>query len=115
MNKILLHVEGFAVLGLSIFMYSYSGFSWVLFILLLFVPDVAMFGYLFNNKIGAIIYNIFHTYSISIAIILFGMMVDSDITLAIGMIWLAHIGMDRMVGYGLKYPKSFKDNHLQRV
>jgi hypothetical protein len=34
---------------------------------------------------------------------------------AVALIWFAHISMDRTVGYGLKYPTSFKDTHLERV
>ncbi|RKQ33951.1 DUF4260 family protein [Oceanobacillus halophilus] len=33
----------------------------------------------------------------------------------VGLIWTAHIGMDRMIGFGLKYPTAFKDTHIQRI
>ena len=36
-------------------------------------------------------------------------------SIKLGLIWLAHIGMDRAIGYGLKYPTNHKDTHLQRV
>jgi hypothetical protein len=32
-----------------------------------------------------------------------------------GAVLVAHVGMDRAVGYGLKYPTHFKDTHLQRI
>lgn len=113
--RLLLHVEGAAVLALSLFFYGYSEFSWILFFILLLVPDVSMVGYLLNNKVGSILYNFFHTYTIPMAIITFGFIVSNQTVLAVGLIWSAHIGMDRMVGYGLKYPTEFKDTHLNRV
>lgn len=115
LNKMLLHVEGFTVLVISLYFYGYSQFSWVLFVILLFTPDFSMIGYLFNNKIGALLYNIFHTYSLSIAVIMLGLALSNEPLLAIGLILSAHIGMDRMIGYGLKYSTDFKDTHLNRV
>ena len=115
MNKILLHLEGLSVLLMSIYFYNYFQFSWVLFFVLLLAPDIAMIGYLINKKIGATIYNSIHTYSLSILIIISGLVLSSQLTLAIGLIISAHIGMDRMFGFGLKYPTNFKDTHLNRV
>ncbi|MFC0562516.1 DUF4260 domain-containing protein [Halalkalibacter alkalisediminis] len=115
MNKVFLHVEGFAVLVLSLYFYGYSQLSWLLFSILLLVPDISMLGYLLNKKVGAILYNSFHTYSLSIGIVIFGIIISNSNILAIGLIWSAHIGMDRMLGYGLKYPRAFKDTHLNRV
>ncbi|MFG6494782.1 DUF4260 domain-containing protein [Fictibacillus sp. UD] len=115
MNKIFLKLEGFAVLILSLYFYQYYQFSWVLFFILIFAPDISMIGYFLDNKIGALIYNIFHTYIISILFIFFGLLLTSETLLAIGIIWSAHIGMDRMIGYGLKYSTSFKDTHLNRI
>lgn len=115
MNKTLLHIEGFAVLALSLHFYGYSGFSWLLFFILFLAPDLSMLAYLMNNRMGAIVYNLFHTYSLAIVILFWGIMVSDDTVLAIGLIWSAHIGMDRMLGFGLKYPTAFKDTHLNRV
>lgn len=115
MNKILLHLEGLAVLFLSIYLYGYFQFNWFLFIVLLFVPDIAIVGYAVSNKVGAYVYNMAHTYTVAIVILIIGLILKSEILFSIGLIWTAHIGMDRMVGYGLKYPTSFKDNHLNRM
>ncbi|KXG09469.1 hypothetical protein AT864_02188 [Anoxybacillus sp. P3H1B] len=115
MNKILLQLEGAAILLLSLYFYSYNQFSWLLFFVLLFVPDISMIGYLFNNKVGAVLYNLFHTYSLPIGAVILGVLLSSEVVLEIGLIWSAHIGMDRMIGYGLKYPTHFKDTHLNRV
>lgn len=115
MNKVLLHIEGFVVFFSSIWLYGHCHFSWILFIVLLFAPDLSMFGYIVNNKVGAIIYNVFHTYTVTILVVVFGVIFSAPLVLAIGLIWTAHIGMDRMFGYGLKYPTEFKDTHLNRV
>lgn len=115
MNKMLLHIEGFTVFVVSLYFYGYNQFSWILFIVLLFTPDISMIGYLFNNKVGSLLYNIIHTYSLSVFIVMFGLILSNQMILAIGLILTAHIGMDRMIGYGLKYPTNFKDTHLNRV
>ncbi|GIN91794.1 hypothetical protein J6TS1_44690 [Siminovitchia terrae] len=115
MNKVLLHVEGLVVFALSLWLYGHCQFSWILFIVLLFAPDLSMFGYIVNNQIGAIIYNVFHTYAVTILVVVFGVVFSAPLVMAIGLIWTAHIGMDRMLGYGLKYSTEFKDTHLNRV
>lgn len=115
MNKILLHIEGMAVLALCLYLYGSLQDSWLLFWVLLFLPDISMVGYAFNHKTGAKVYNLFHTYSLPILLLIAGLFLSNSIILAIGLIWSAHIGMDRMLGYGLKYPTDFKDTHLNRV
>ncbi|MEW5321548.1 DUF4260 domain-containing protein [Geobacillus thermoleovorans] len=115
MNKILLRLEGVAILLLSLYFYFYNQFSWLLFFVLLLAPDISMIGYLFNNKVGAVLYNLFHTYSLPIGVVILGVLLSNEVVLEIGLIWSAHIGMDRMIGYGLKYPTHFKDTHLNRV
>ncbi|MFE8703097.1 DUF4260 domain-containing protein [Cytobacillus sp. FJAT-54145] len=115
MNKLFLHIEGLTVLILSITVYAYQDYSWLLFFILLFVPDLSMMGYAFNKKIGALVYNAFHTYSLPILILVLGVVMENQTLLSIGIIWTSHIGMDRVLGYGLKYPTDFKDTHLNRV
>lgn len=115
MEKKIIHMEGLIVLIATIYIYALNEFSWLIFFLLLLVPDVSMLAYLINNRIGAPIYNLFHTYIVSILLILIGLFLKSDVTLMIGLIWTAHIGMDRLFGYGLKYQTDFKDTHIQRL
>lgn len=74
-----------------------------------------MLAYGINNYVGAKIYNICHTYIISILIAIIGVYFKVDSVIMIGLIWTAHIGMDRMFGYGLKYETDFKDTHIQRL
>lgn len=113
--KILLHMEGIMILLLSTYFYFQLGFNWILFAALFFVPDLSALGYLKNNEFGSIVYNLFHTYSIPIVLLIFGLLINCHIYLIIGLIWVAHIGMDRMLGYGLKYPTKFKNTHLNRI
>jgi hypothetical protein len=111
----LLRVEGVALLVLSVLLYRVNGGGWLMFGVLLLAPDLSMLGYLAGPQVGAAIYNTFHTYAMPAVVGALGMIFASPLTVAVALIWFAHIGMDRTVGYGLKYPSSFKDTHLERV
>lgn len=74
-----------------------------------------MVGYLFNHMMGSWIYNIFHTDLFSFAFLLLAIVLVNQTLLAIALIWSAHIGLDRLLGFSLKYPTEFKDTHLNRV
>lgn len=115
MNKILIKLENMVVFIVCIFVYYRFDFSWWLFILLILAPDISMFGYLKGNVVGARTYNLFHTYLISTLVLLFGLVVHMDFIIEIGLIWTAHIGIDRFMGYGLKYDIGFKDTHINRL
>ncbi len=113
--KLLLHAEGLAVLAASCCAYVKIGESWSYFALLFFAPDLAMIGYLAGKKIGARCYNAAHTY-LGPAILGAGAFATHHPNLlSIAIIWTAHIGFDRLLGYGLKYTTDFKDTHLHRV
>jgi len=71
-----------------------------------------MLGYLRNTRLGAMIYNLGHSYPLAALLIVVGFSLASPISVAIGAIWFGHIGWDRMFGYGLKYGTSFKHTHL---
>ncbi len=117
LNKpgILLRIEGFAVLAVSVLLYWQMHFGWLLFAILLLAPDLSMIGYLGGAKIGAPVYNLVHTLAGPLLLIGFSLITARLSLLPYGLIWTAHIGMDRMLGFGLKYPTNFKDTHLQRV
>ncbi|MGE7182407.1 DUF4260 domain-containing protein [Peribacillus sp. NPDC006672] len=115
MVKKFLHIEGLMVLLAMIYIYSLYEFSWLIFLLLILSPDVSMFAYLIDDRVGAKVYNFFHTYTLSIFMILLAIFLKSDAFMMIGLIWTAHIGMDRLFGYGLKYTSSFKATHIQRL
>ena|SRR5271165_2523601 len=111
----LLHLEGACLLLLTVFLYRGGQFSWWLFALLLLAPDLFMLGYLLNPKIGSAIYNLVHTSAVPIGLAVIAMVTHRLAFEPYALIWLAHIGMDRMLGFGLKYPTQFRDTHLQHV
>ncbi|WP_273851960.1 DUF4260 domain-containing protein [Guptibacillus spartinae] len=115
MSKGLLHLEGLVVLIGSIYFYSLIDGSWWLFFLCLLLPDLFMLGYVHNKGTGSMIYNIGHTYVIPLLLLMVSVGLKQDLLLALSVIWMAHIGMDRTLGYGLKYLSDFKDTHLQKV
>jgi hypothetical protein len=74
-----------------------------------------MVGYLAGQRVGAACYDAVHTYVGPVILGLIGVLADADLARQIALIWLTHIGVDRALGYGLKYPSGFKDTHLQRL
>ncbi|OEH94094.1 DUF4260 domain-containing protein [Bacillus solimangrovi] len=115
MTKFLLHIEGLFVLLISVYFYGQIDGSWWIFFLCLLIPDISMLGYMINNAIGSTIYNIVHSYVIPLTLIIFSVNLQQDLMLTLSLIWIAHIGMDRTVGYGLKYPSNPKNTHLQKA
>jgi Domain of unknown function (DUF4260) len=113
--RTILRLEGAAAFAASATLYAHAGFSWPLFAVLFLAPDLAMLGYLINPWIGAAVYNVAHTYALALPLALFGFLDERPIILALALIWIAHIGFDRALGYGLKYPTRFGDSHLGRV
>jgi hypothetical protein len=113
--RFILHAEGAAVLTVSLAAYHELHGSWLLFFLLYLWPDLFMLGYLVNPRLGAMFYNLVHTEVGPLFLGAAAVFENWHNTLLFAIIWLAHIALDRMLGYGLKYPTFFKDTHLQRV
>ena len=111
----LLRLEGAVLLGLSILLYARLDRSWWLFVLLLLAPDVGMLGYVRGTRVGAVAYNLFHTYAAPAALAAIGIVAEDHLLIALSLIWFAHIGLDRALGYGLKYPEGFEHTHLGRI
>jgi hypothetical protein len=111
----ILRIEGATLLAASVMLYWANGGSWWLFALLLLAPDLSALGYLAGPRIGAAAYNAFHSFPLPAALGLLGMLWGMHLVVGIALVWFAHIGMDRLVGYGLKYPSGFKNTHLGRV
>jgi hypothetical protein len=107
-----LRLEGFAVLAAALAFYACSGFSWPAFALFFLAPDLVMLAYLAGPRAGALTYNLAHTYVWALALMLAGFIGGVPAAMAGGLIWIAHIGFDRMLGYGLKYSTKFADTHL---
>ncbi|HTP69881.1 MAG TPA: DUF4260 domain-containing protein [Dongiaceae bacterium] len=111
----ILHAEGAAILGVSVFFYARGHFGWGLYALLFLAPDLSMLGYLVNVRVGATLYNLVHTSTIPLLGLVAVMALPQPSLLRFLLIWLSHIGLDRMLGFGLKYSTQFRDTHLQRV
>lgn len=113
--RVLLRLEGFALFLGAVITYAHFGYSWLLFALLILAPDVSFVGYATGRRVGATAYDLLHNLVFPIALGSAGVATDSDAAVSVALVWLAHIGADRALGYGLKYPTDFKDTHLQRV
>ena len=109
---LLLRLEGLAILAAAVAVYAFIGGSWPLFALLLLAPDLAMIGYRFGSVAGAAAYNAAHTYLAPAALGAAGLALGAPTMQALALIWIAHIGLDRALGYGLKYTTGFGDTHL---
>ena len=113
--KTVLKIEELAMFIIGIYLFNTLGISWWWFIGLILTPDIAMFGYLANPKIGAVAYNVFHHKGIAIGIYFIGIYFNSQMMELAGIILFAHASMDRIFGYGLKYFDSFNNTHLGTI
>jgi Domain of unknown function (DUF4260) len=113
--RLLLRLEGLAIGVASVVLYAEGDHSWILFALLILAPDLSFAGYAAGPRVGALVYDLAHTSAWPIAVGVVGVLAESETAIAVALVWLAHIGIDRSLGYGLKYPTQFKDTHLQRV
>lgn len=113
--RVLLHVEGLVVATAAVVLYLWADFPWWLLVALALAPDLSMVAYLAGQRVGAAVYDAAHTYAIPVVVATAGVLGEADAVTQVGLIWLMHIGIDRALGYGLKYPSGFKDTHLQRL
>jgi Domain of unknown function (DUF4260) len=113
--RLLLRLEGLAALAVALVLYAHAGSSWAIFALFLLAPDLSMLGYLAGPRIGAALYNLVHTYILGLGLTLAGFLGHLPPLTAAGLILIAHIGLDRALGYGLKYSTAFGDTHLGRT
>ncbi|MEO8462514.1 MAG: DUF4260 domain-containing protein [Chloroflexota bacterium] len=110
-----LRAEGIAALIGGFAAWVALGAPWPVFFALLLVPDVSMVGYLADRHLGAISYNIGHNWAVGGLVLGLGLVLAVPALTLAGVILVAHTGMDRALGYGLKYPTSFQDTHLGRI
>ena len=113
--KRVLRAEGLVILLVCLYLYSLSGYSWLTFLLLFFCPDLTFFAYLINSKVGAIFYNLAHSYAVVALVVVAYLLFGIDTLKLVSIVWVAHIGFDRALGYGLKYSKGFTYTHLGKV
>jgi hypothetical protein len=112
--RVWLLLEGMTLLVGSLVAFSITHQSWWLALSVILVPDVFAAGYAFGTRLGAHLYNVAHATPLPALLVGIGWWQDHPLVLAIGTIWLGHIGMDRMLTFGLKYPDSFQHTHLSR-
>jgi hypothetical protein len=107
-----LRVEGGAALAVALGWYvTLDGPLWLLAVLAL-APDLSMLGYLAGPKVGSLSYNVVHTYTGPLALAAVGFWADARLALLVALVWVGHIGADRLFGYGLKFDSGFKQTHL---
>ncbi len=111
----LLRLEGLAVAAVTIVLYAQTGARWWIFGALWLLPDLSMLGYLKDACWGARCYNAVHTYVLPLTLLLAALLLHARGLLPIALIWLNHIGVDRLLGYGLKYSEGFEFTHLGRL
>ena len=112
---ILLRLEGLVAAVASAVLYARTGASWWLFVALWLVPDLSMLAYLKRPCLGARYYNAAHTYLLPGVLGFLGLLLHANALLPIALIWVNHIGVDRLLGYGLKYSDGFGFTHLGRL
>ncbi|HUI89681.1 MAG TPA: DUF4260 domain-containing protein [Anaerolineales bacterium] len=110
--KILLKLEALALWGLSICLFSRLDYAWWWYPLLFFVPDLSMVGYVFGARLGALVYNVIHHHALAIGLYILGFALGIPALQLSGVVLLGHSSLDRVLGYGLKYPDSFQNTHL---
>jgi hypothetical protein len=111
----ILRAEGAVALVLGIAVYGLAGGEWLFLIPLLLLPDLSILGYARGPRVGAVIYDVVHNWAIAGALVGAWLVSGHPAFLIIGAVLAAHIGGDRLLGYGLKYPTSFRDTHLGRI
>jgi len=114
--RLFLHLEGAALLAMSVGHYAWGRHTWWIFFVFFFTPDVAFFAYLVGPRMGALVYNCLHTTLAPVALIGLAILYNRPALATVGAaIWGAHIGYDRMLGWGLKYPTGYKDTHFGKL
>ena len=110
--KAWLRIEGLAALIAGSALYGWLGGNWLAFAPLLLMPDLSAIGYLAGNRIGALTYNAIHNWAIGLAVLGAAVALQAPELAFAGAILVAHVGMDRASGYGLKLLSGFGDTHL---
>jgi hypothetical protein len=113
--RMLLRIEGACIFAIALVLYARLGETWWLFAILFLAPDLSFLAYLAGARVGAIAYNLVHTITGPILLGLAGLFLPYAPATAVALIWLAHCGIDRALGYGLKYEAGFGFTHLGRI
>lgn len=108
-------LEGAVIFASATWAYFYFDFNWLAYILFLFAFDIFMVGYLANPRIGAFVYNLGHSLAVPLLLVVAALLAVNSFLLGLAYLWLAHIGIDRAAGYGLKFTSGFKYTHLGNI
>lgn len=110
-------VEGLVIFasGIGLYLLGDGGITWWLAILVFFAPDLSFASYLLGRKVGAFVYNLVHVYAFGTVFLVAGTALSLPILIALGALWIAHSGFDRMLGYGLKSTEGFHFTHLGKI
>lgn len=115
MIKKILSLESAAILAASTYGYHLFSGNWLMFFIVLIGIDISIAGYLISKRVGSIAYNLLHNYLLAVILISLGLLTQNDLFISLGLIVSAHVGMDRALNLGLKYPDNFKHTHLQEI
>jgi hypothetical protein len=111
-----LRLESLAVVVAAVALYFDGDYAVWAFFAFLLAPDLSFAAYLAGPRVGAVVYNLAHTYAFPVALAAACLLTgEAGVPVQIALIWGAHIGVDRVLGFGLKYPTAFKDTHLGRI
>jgi hypothetical protein len=113
--RVFLRAEGAVLLALATFFYWGSDGDWGYFLAFFLVPDLGILAYVAGPRVGAVAYNLLHTYLLPAALIVVGFTTNLRGAVSWSLIWFAHIGLDRVLGFGLKRASGFRDTHLGRI
>ncbi len=114
MVRTIVRLESLLVFLICLIAFAIYGANWWLFLAWI-LPDIGIVGFLKNAKFGDFTYNFSHNYLFSTGIILLGIGLENDTLTALGIIFCSHVALDRLLGFGLKYPGSFKDTQIQKL
>ena len=111
----LLRAEGFVLLSFAVALYWRSGGDWKQFAILFLAPDLSLLGYAAGPRIGAAAYNTLHSTIGPLLLAVLGIALSLQLATLLALIWIAHVGFDRALGYGLKHIRGFGFTHLGRI
>lgn len=113
--KTIIKIEECALLILAFLLSMRLGFDWWLFVVLLFLPDISIAGYILGKTVGTAIYNLFHFKAVAAAIALAGLYLGNNVVVLAALVLFGHSSLDRVFGFGLKFPDNFNHTHLGMI
>lgn len=110
-------VEGLAMAAVALLVvwYGFFDYPWFAYLVLFLLPDISMFGYRFGPRVGAVVYNMGHMFALPFLLAAAAFVAAAATPYLAALLWIAHIGIDRALGFGLKHQSGFKDTHLGRI